>query len=170
MDEALVRGWHWKSENCSSQWTKAEKLPAYQQTFFRDIASEICKKTRSTEIFAAMAIAQAALESNWGRTSNKTLFGIKGKGKTLVTHEVINGIRVKIEDSFSSAQSIDEAVEQYINFLRKNKRYSTTLKAKDVFTQINELKKAGYATDPAYATKLASIVKHYKLDERYPNE
>lgn len=155
---------------CSSAWAIQENLPLYQQKFFKDIASIICKKTKSTEIFAATAIAQAALESKWGKTAHLTLFGIKGTGATIVTHEVIDGKRIKIKDSFLAAKSIEEAVDQYINFLRKNRRYLKALKSKDSFTQIDELQKAGYATDPSYAKTVTKIIKTYKLNERYPND
>ena len=111
----------------------------------------------------SVAIAQAALESGYGKTAHKSLYGIKGSGNQLVTHEYINGVKVKITDSFKASSSIQNSVKQYADFLNNNKRYSDVLSASDPYKQTAELQKAEYATDPNYASKLNSIINKYSL-------
>ena len=57
-----------------------------------------------------IVLAQAALESGWGsRVKGNNLMGIKSHGEEggldVVTHEVVNGKRVKLTDSFRQYDS-----------------------------------------------------------------
>ncbi|WP_308219506.1 glycoside hydrolase family 73 protein [Aggregatibacter actinomycetemcomitans] len=56
---------------------------------------------------AEVTIAQAALESGWGKkVKGNAYFGVKGKGSkgsvNFGTHEVINGKKIRMNDNFAS--------------------------------------------------------------------
>ncbi len=114
-------------------------------------------------------IAQAALETGWGKKimSGLNVFGIKadagwkGNYTTQNTHEVYNGQAVPEKAKFRAYGSYGEAFENYVEFLEQNPRYAKAIalaKAGDVAGYIQAIKDAGYATDPKYADKWASIV------------
>jgi len=117
-------------------------------------------------------LAQAALESGWGRRTPRSgqgdsfnLFGIKADGRwrgerlTLTTLEYRDGVAVRERAAFRSYRSPTESVEDYAEFIRSNPRYRDALeKADRPLEYIGELQRAGYATDPAYAEKVGRIL------------
>lgn len=118
--------------------------------------------SKLTGVDPRIIIAQGALESNWGRSApGNNFFGIKshgqGGGNTLATTEVINGQPVRIEDSFRSYESPRESALGYADFINKNPRYEPFRSAKGLDAQIEALGRSGYATDPEYSRKIASI-------------
>jgi len=115
-------------------------------------------------------IAQAALETGWGKSAiGNNIFGIKaagwnGKTQSVLTWEHIGGKDVQIFDDFRDYDSIADSFADHFSFLEKNSRY----KAAGVFSGKGDeeyflaLQRAGYATDPAYAAKLMSILRTVK--------
>lgn len=103
--------------------------------------------------YAKYLVAQSALESNWGRSqSGKFNFGgIKGKGTTRRTREVVNGQSVYINDSFRDFKDIDDYANYHVSLLN-NKRYNA-------FTGdfIDRVVEGGYATDPKYRQALSNV-------------
>ena len=67
-------------------------------------------------------------------------------------------------DAFRSYGSPEEAVDDYVNFLKKNKRYEKAgvFETKTSGEYFSALQKAGYATDPEYAKKLTSATEGTK--------
>tara|TARA_R110002073_G_scaffold56029_4_gene143046 strand:- start:1342 stop:2358 length:1017 start_codon:yes stop_codon:yes gene_type:complete len=127
---------------------------------------------QETGIPAHFMIAQAALESGWGKheirhTDNSlshNLFGIKAgqnwKGAVVetVTTEYVNGIPQKMVEKFRAYDSYAEGFRDYANLLSNNPRYAAVLESQDADGFANGLQKAGYATDPNYADKLIRIL------------
>lgn len=118
---------------------------------------------REIGVAPEIIVAQAAIESAWGRSApGNNFFGIKshgqGGGQVLPTSEVIDGKTVRIKDSFRKYDDIGQSVEDYGRFLRTNPRYRDMLTAGDVDSQIEALGRSGYATDPQYASKVSTIV------------
>jgi flagellar rod assembly protein/muramidase FlgJ len=109
-------------------------------------------------------LTQWGFESAWGsKTSGKfNYFGIKadkswnGDKKDVMTHEFIGGEKVKIPQPFRSYNNPEEAVDDYVRFLKNNKRYEKAgvFRSKTSEDFFGSLQKAGYATDPNYAAKL----------------
>lgn len=114
-------------------------------------------------------IAQAALESGWGKrpiskadgTNGFNVFGIKadrswkGERNTVGTHEVRGGTRVSEQGSFRVYNSYDESFADYVNFIKTNPRYKPALNhGGDSAHYVRGLQTAGYATDPTYAGKI----------------
>ena len=128
--------------------------------FVNSIREVVNEHVAGTGIYPEVAIAQAALESGWGKkVKGGNFYGIKGKGQTITTHEVIDGKRVKIDDEFKTFTGISDSVGGYVEFLQSNPRYKAALDAKSPEEQAKALQRAGYATDPEYANKLISIIK-----------
>jgi RHS repeat-associated protein len=139
------------------------KLTDQQKTFFKDIAPIIKEGTSGTGVLPSVAIAQAALESGWGKKAHITLYGIKGAGNAVETKEFINGKWEKVVDSFKTSDSIKQSVGQYVELLTTNNRYANALKTSDPYIQIQEIKNSGYATDPNYVNNVNSIIRKYDL-------
>jgi flagellum-specific peptidoglycan hydrolase FlgJ len=111
-------------------------------------------------------LAQAALESGWGKHQrSNNLMGIKSHGEAggvdVVTHEVVNGKRVKIKDSFRQYDTPEDSIRGYGAFLKANSRYRHFLRAgaEAEDAQLSALQSSGYATDPLYSQKLKNIIK-----------
>ena len=117
-------------------------------------------------------VAQAALESGWGRAEPRhadgrpsyNLFGVKAganwRGAVVEspTSEYINGERQRRVERFRAYDSYAEAFADYARLLTQSPRYSNVLGADDARSFARGLQDAGYATDPAYAKKLESII------------
>lgn len=118
-------------------------------------------------------VAQAVLETGWGQRVMRdnsgeqsfNLFGIKASsqwgGNTVnkKTLEYRNGIAAQEFAAFRSYASIESAFDDYVRFLQENPRYQQALeKNVDAKQWGYELQKAGYATDPKYGNKIASLL------------
>lgn len=120
----------------------------------------------------SVLIAQAALESGWGRhVKGNAYFGIKAhgtKGATTQfnTTEFVNGKATSLSDSFRAYANFKEAAEDYGKFLTSNPRYKAAFAyTNDPLKFAEQLHLAGYATDPGYAKKLKAIITTYNLLE-----
>ncbi|MCB2254732.1 flagellar assembly peptidoglycan hydrolase FlgJ [Pseudomonas chlororaphis] len=127
-------------------------------------------------------VAQAALETGWGKSvmrqqdgsSSHNLFGIKagsswkGEQARAITSEFRNGQMVKETAEFRSYASYQDSFHDLVTLLQSNNRYQEVLKSADNPEQfVRELQKAGYATDPNYASKISQIAKQMKSYENY---
>ena len=127
-------------------------------------------------------VAQAALETGWGKSimrqsdgsSSHNLFGIKAQGNwqgpeaRAITSEFRDGKMVKETADFRSYDSYASSFHDLVSFLQNNNRYQATLKSADNPEQfVKELQKAGYATDPDYASKISQIAKQMKSYQNY---
>jgi peptidoglycan hydrolase FlgJ len=117
-------------------------------------------------------LAQAALETGWGRSviknsdgsSSFNLFNIKagrswqGDQATVSTLEYDNGVARKERAGFRSYDSYKESFHDYVQFIKNNPRYRNALEhAGNSERYLQELQRAGYATDPGYARKIMGI-------------
>ncbi|KTC79839.1 glucosaminidase domain-containing protein [Legionella cherrii] len=125
-------------------------------------------------------MAQAALETGWGKfvtkdadgTSSNNLFNIKsGNSKefdsvNVKTTEYIADTPIKINASFRKYPSVEQSFNDYISLIKGNDRYQNALaSAANPELFVNELHKAGYATDPNYSTKILSIYHGDELNQ-----
>jgi flagellar protein FlgJ len=129
--------------------------------------------SRATGIPAHLMLGQAALESGWGKrelkgvdgTPSNNLFGIKatgnwdGKVVEAVTTEYINGVKQKRIEKFRAYDSYADSFKDFANLMRNNPRYEKVMaNLQNVNGYAQAMQKAGYATDPNYATKLANVI------------
>ena len=159
----------------------ADPAPARQSGSFvppaaREFVNKVWNYARDAGqaigIPAQFVVAQAALESGWGRHEIRradgnpsfNLFGIKagrnwsGPVVETVTTEHINGTLQKTVEKFRAYDSYAEAFRDYGNLLRGNPRYAAVLDRQDAAGFARGLQQAGYATDPMYADKLMRIL------------
>ena len=126
---------------------------------------------RELGVDARALVAQAALETGWGKrqikhadgSTSHNLFGIKANGwngqRALAgTHEYVDGVRRNETASFRAYGSPAESFADYVRLLKTSPRYQQALQAgTDVQGFARGLQRAGYATDPRYAAKIAAI-------------
>ena len=131
-------------------------------------------------VLPSITAAQAILESGWGsselaKAPNNNLFGIKdsedwnGEIVTVPTQEYVNGDYITVNAAFRKYSSWNDSVVDHAKFFtstewRKN-NYRKVVNETDYRIAAQELKNAGYATDPSYAGKLISLIEAYKLYE-----
>lgn len=119
-----------------------------------------------------MLVAQAALETGWGRSvmrgpdgkPSHNLFGIKATGGwqgaavTQGTVEFRGGVMQRERAAFRAYGSVAESFADYVKLVRDNPRYREAVVAGSDGARFAEaLERAGYATDPQYAEKLKAI-------------
>lgn len=129
-----------------------------------------------------MLVAQAALETGWGKSimrqqdgsSSHNLFGIKAAGSwkgpeaRAITSEFRDGKMVKETADFRSYNSYADSFHDLVSLLQNNNRYKEVVNSADKPEQfVKELQKAGYATDPDYASKISQIAKQMKSYQTY---
>lgn len=133
---------------------------------YRGIAVEEMKKYH---IPASITLAQGLLESGAGKSElarkSNNHFGIKcgssWEGKTVRHNDD------RRNECFRAYRHARESYEDHSKFLRTGARYAFLfrLKITDYKGWAKGLKKAGYATDPKYATRLIDIIELYELDK-----
>jgi len=127
-------------------------------------------------------VAQAALETGWGKSvmraqdgsSSHNLFGIKagsswkGDSARAITSEFRNGEMVRETAQFRSYDSYKDSFHDLVTLLQTNNRYQDVVKSADNPEQfVRELQKAGYATDPDYASKISQIARQMTSYQNY---
>lgn len=141
--------------------------------FQKRMAHHAAAASRETGVPAHLMLGQAALESGWGKRELKgadgspsnNLFGIKATGNwngkviEATTTEYINGIKQKRVEKFRAYDSYADSFKDFANLMLNNPRYENVIaNLHDVKGYAQAMQKAGYATDPNYASKLASVI------------
>lgn len=149
-----------------------------QERFIALVAPWAIQASRMTGgiVPPSLSIAQAALETGWGKTVDERniYLGVKGKtGALLTTHEnkdldgdgvVEPHERVKIKARFRSYPSGLACFMDHATLLTTDSRYLEARQASpDSIAMAYALEAAPYATDPEYAKNLESIIRKYKL-------
>ena len=125
--------------------------------------------SRRTGLDPRLVLAQAALESGWGKgAAGGNFFGIKSHGRpngqTLVTTEYQGGQYVPQEASFRTYDRPEQSFYDYGSFILDNPRYRAVMDAGSLQDQIAAMGASGYATDPEYSRKLSGIVEMFGAD------
>lgn len=141
--------------------------------FKNRMAKHAAEASRTTGVPAHLMLGQAALESGWGKrelkgtdgTPSNNLFGIKatgnwdGKVVEATTTEYIHGVKQKRIEKFRAYDSYADSFKDFANMMSNNPRYNKVMaNLDDVHGYAQAMQKAGYATDPQYASKLASVI------------
>jgi len=153
---------------------KAAQAP-HVRSFQEKLGAHAEEASKVTGIPAKFMLGQAALESGWGKreikgrdgSNSHNLFGIKAgadwKGKVVeaTTTEYVNGKAQTKVERFRAYATYADSFKDYAKLLAGNPRYEKVLASGgDASSFARGLQKAGYATDPHYAAKLTSIIKH----------
>ncbi len=159
--------------------TEQSQLTTSEQSFFNNILPAIQQVSQKKGIVTSVMLAQSILESGWGTSqlakNAYNIFGIKAdsswKGNTYTVHtkEVVNGKTITVEKQFRAYKSLLESISDYGSFFTstawRTKNYASFLQATNHETALTSLLASGYATDPAYAEKLKSLIQRYGLDQ-----
>lgn len=143
-----------------------------QQAFLDSIAPWAREAADRLGVAPELVSAHAALESGWGQrplrnsdgSSTYNLFGIKagsswnGDVAENQTTEYVGGAAVKTSARFRAYPDQASAFRDYARMLTDNPRFRGALGAgNDAQAFAGALARGGYATDPAYAAKLARL-------------
>ncbi|MFO1406038.1 MAG: flagellar assembly peptidoglycan hydrolase FlgJ [Steroidobacteraceae bacterium] len=143
------------------------------EAFVRELLPHARWAAAQLGVSPAAIIAQAALETAWGRRVPQTadgrpswnLFGIKaggpwrGASASASTLEYADGVAVRGRAAFRAYDSLEDGLRDYVNLLSGSTRFRQALDAgTDALAFVAGLARAGYATDPAYAEKLRAVL------------
>lgn len=148
---------------------------AEQIAFIQKMAA-FSATAKANGIYPSVMIAQAALESEWGRSKlaakSNNYFGVKatsswhGPTIDMLTGENYDGVNVTINARWKVFSSIEEGVIDYCNFCHGRTYIEAgLLTATNYYEQITALRNGGYATDPDYIDKVCRIVEQNNLDQ-----
>ena len=149
-----------------------EWRPTTPLEFLETLAPYAQKAAEQAGIAPESMLAQAALETGWGRHviangegSTNNIFNIKadsrwqGEQAHTLTTEYVGGKPQRESAMFRAYNSVAESFNDYVEFLQGNPRYQQALEAgRDGHQFVEALQQAGYATDPGYARKLQTIM------------
>lgn len=152
---------------------KPTDLSGKAAEFHQRLSKHAVTASRETGMPANYMLGQAALETGWGRreikssdgTNSHNLFGIKAtggwKGKVVetTTTEYINGVKEKRVEKFRAYDSYADSFKDFAKLIQNNPRYQSVMANVDSISgYARALQNSGYATDPQYANKLASVI------------
>ena len=154
--------------------TAASDCPSrvQQAAFAHALWPDAQQAARQLGVNPVTLLAQAALETNWGRSvpqsasggTSNNLFGIKaaagwsGPAVSNDTQEYSGGSASTVKAQFRSYGSPGQCFQDYVELLKSNPRYAAALgTGNDVQAFGSALQQGGYATDPAYSSKLTAV-------------
>lgn len=162
-----------------SRSTAAQSVNAYapppkgRDNFVAHHGNAAARVAQESGIPAAFMLGQAGHETGWGKSEIKNadgsnahnLFGIKatkswtGKVAEVTTTEYIDGVPRKVTAKFRAYDSYEESFRDYARLISSNPRYEKAMgQTGSALAYATELQKAGYATDPEYASKLSRAI------------
>ena len=149
------------------------KTTPNQAAFVQRLQGAAAKVEQQSGIPASYMLGQAGHETGWGKHEIKTangspsynLFGIKagpgwtGKVATVTTTEYVNGEARKTTAKFRAYDNYEQSFQDYAKLINQSPRYANARQQTgSVVAFANELQRAGYATDPSYASKLSKAI------------
>lgn len=149
-----------------------------EEKFIQSIVDSL--KGQKLNILPSVTIAQAILESNWGKSSLAkeacNLFGIKaskdwdgGIYKKQTKEQKATGEVYTITADFRKYGSYLESIKDHDKFFVSTpwrvQNYKKVLEAKNYKTQALTLRECGYATDLNYGTKLIQLIERLGLQQ-----
>ena len=149
-----------------------------EEKFIQSIVDSL--KGQILNILPSVTIAQAILESNWGKSSlareARNLFGIKASKdwtgevyKKQTKEQKPTGEVYTIIADFRKYGSYLESIKDHDKFFVstpwRRENYKKVLEAKNYKTQALALRECGYATDLNYGTKLITLIERLGLQQ-----
>jgi flagellar protein FlgJ len=163
--------------------TEGRWPPRSREEFVGTLWPHAVAAGRELGVDPATIVSHAALETGWGRSlpqradgaTSFNLFGIKASGgwrgvaAAADTVEYERGEAVTRTEHFRAYGSLAEGVRDYARLIAGSPRYAAALNAGgDAGAYAAALQRGGYATDPAYATKLARVAESVQSVLRGP--
>lgn len=149
--------------------------PGHIRDFVSRMSAAAKVASEESGVHAKLILGQAALESGWGKreilredgTPSYNVFGIKAgkswKGDVahVMTTEYVDGVARKVREPFRAYGSYEEAFTDYARLVGNSRRYASVVEAPSAEVAAKRIQEAGYATDPAYADKLISVMSYF---------
>jgi flagellum-specific peptidoglycan hydrolase FlgJ len=145
------------------------RLKGFRRDFIARVAPGAAWSDWEAGVPASITIAQAILESSWGRSApGNNLFGLKGVGPDGSTRRKVveyNGHRRRVRGAdFRAYTSVDEALADHSAILAQSPRYARARAVQEDPARYARALQGTYATDPRYARKLVEMIETYRLD------
>lgn len=149
-----------------------DDMPEHVARFVERVWEPAVEAARRLDVPPHFVVAQAALETGWGRgelrrndgAPSHNLFNVKAgsgwRGATveLPVTEYVAGRATTENARFRAYASDAQAFDDYVALLADNPRYAEVPGQRDARGFAEALARAGYATDPHYADKLARLI------------
>jgi len=146
------------------------------QDFLNQAAQAARSAAALTGVPASVTVAQAILESDWGRSAlaqdANNYFGMKAMG-TLGDAGVVwmptseydsSGSLYQTVSAFRAYNSLTDSMADHDHLLMSLSRYASAMQVRSDPRQFaEEIMADGYSTDPAYADKLIALMDRYNL-------
>ena len=147
--------------------------PQHAAQFVSAVLPTIRRAAASLGVSPMGLLAQAALETGWGKRMAHTadgmpslnMFGIKagegwnGARAVADTVEFSGGVATQRRTAFRAYGSIEESVNDFANLLSNSPRYREAIAAGgNAQAYVHSIARSGYATDPDYGNKLNEIL------------
>lgn len=151
-------------------------------TFINNIAASAMTTWSTHQVLPSITIAQAILESAWGTSKlaveANNLYGIKASDDWTGEVYAINTseygdegwhiVTANFRKYASWLDSTSDHAEFFTSTAWRKENYKNVVSETDYKRAAHALSAAGYATDPAYASKLISIIENYNLSRFDP--
>jgi len=143
-----------------------------RRAFLESILPAAEKAAKALGVSPRSIMAQAALETGWGRSMptdasgrpSMNLFGIKATGgwqgatTAALTTEFVAGRSQRQVETFRAYSSMEDSISDHARLLSRSPRYAAVLNpGDDTHAYATALQRGGYATDPNYARKLVAV-------------
>lgn len=158
-----------------------QSVKASNEKFIDHIAVDATKIAQENDLYASVMIAQAVLESNFGKSQLSqspfnNYFGIKDQynGKTMqfkTLEDQGSGQLYSIKSSFRKYPTVTDSFVDYANLLKEGLKnnpfyYMNTWKSNaQSYMDATSALQGAYATDSNYARKLNHIIEKYDLTQ-----
>jgi hypothetical protein len=156
--------------------TRTLSGPNQQQAFLDSTGQAARVAASNTGVPASVTVAQAILESDWGRSglaqSANNYFGMKAIDSLgsdgvvwMPTSEYDTvGQLYETVSAFRAYKSLTDSITDHDRLLQTSSRYANAMRSTNDPRQFAALLyEGGYATDPAYADKLVALMDRYDL-------
>ena len=151
---------------------QAYTLTEEQQKFINSIKDEAIISYQKYNILPSLTIAQAILESSWGKstlsTKGNNLFGVKaysdwtGSSISLATKEYVKGQYVHTRANFKAYSTLSDSIKDH-SLLLSSDNYAGVRNSKNYTEACTAIYTCGYATAPTYSDSLIEIINCYEL-------
>lgn len=145
-----------------------------QKEFIESIGAAAVSCYPSYRILPSLTIAQAILESGWGKSglaAYHNYFGMKyveGCGTPYVVkstqEQLPDGTYITIDAKFRAYHTREEGIKGYYDFLQYP-RYRNLVGVTDYVTAANRIREDGWATSLSYSQNLQRLIVQYRLTE-----
>lgn len=150
------------------------KFTGSQSEFIQKVSIGAIEAYKKYNILPSITIAQAILESGWGKSGltnvSNNLFGIKAYGWSgaivdMLTREVAaDGSEYYITASFRAYPTWEESIDDHSKVLMQS-NFTAVRNATDYKEAAYALLAGEYATEPTYPELIMSVIEDYRLYE-----